>query len=745
MQKNLRMENRTKRWLLDSVIKTVGPEWDQGHLGGKGGKGGGDLASFRRAGARMKVFDDIGPEFGKEGERREGIARGFEEQGRLVSAYENFFIAALLYASAQWPYFDINDECLEWERRMISCYDKFIDYVPHPVERVDIPFKDTTLSAFLHLPAAPAEGESFPCILHIGGMDGSKENMVSLHGDSALSRGMAVLALDGPGQGETRNRGVTISSDNFAEAAETAVNWLNDRPEIDEDRIVIRGSSFGTYYGTVAAAGLKDKIKGYSGTGVCQGANHSMKFAASADLGESVDSLVYDWLRDRVDGKPVNSERIWVDSRGKINATPYWKILTMTDHWTAAWGASAQGPYPHGRETAQPDLSGHFPEPGYSARNQSFRMIVRPDIWGRQARIRLSNAHGSQPITFEDIHIGLRSMSSAIMPGTSRKMTFNGTNSVTIAEDSWQNSDPIDLDFISDPNNPLLIDKSLAVSFHIVGESGPMTYHAKASQSSYLAAKGAADVCSSEDEAAFPYATTSWFFLDALEMNMAAPTKVIVAFGDSISDGSGSTINGFDRWPDVVSRRLHAKFGNTVALVNQGIGGNQVIGPPENTPAADNLGGISALSRLERDVISLSGVSTIIWLEGINDFGFSDASAEAVIDGVRQGVARMRDAIPGVRVIGATLTTALNATTGGHGQESVDTRRRTFNKFVRTTDIYDGIIDFDAATYDDATGELRPEMVPNSCIGGPGDKLHPNRVGYQAMAAAVDIVMLVGE
>ena len=331
------------------------------------------------------------------------------------------------------------------------------------------------------------------------------------------------------------------------------------------------------------------------------------------------------------------------------------------------------------------------------------------------------------------------------MPATNRKITFDGKDNVTIPEGDWCVSDPVDLDFINDPSEPLLIDKSLAVSFHVAEETGPMTYHAKASQSSYLSTKGAVGVCSSEDEAAFPYATTSWFFLDALEINMAAPTKVIVAFGDSISDGSGSTINGYDRWPDVVARRLHAKFGNTVSMVNQGIGGNQVIGPPENTPQADNLGGISALSRLDRDVVSLSGVSTVIWLEGINDFGFTDVAAEPVIEGVRQGVARMRDTIPGVRIIGATLTTALNATTGGHGRESVDARRRIFNEFVRTTDIYDGIIDFDAATYDDATGELRPEMVPNSCIGGPGDKLHPNRVGYQAMAAAVDIDMLVGD
>lgn len=413
MEKTLRMENRTKRWreqrwLLDSVIKTVGPEWDQGRLGSKGGKGGGaGTASFRRAGAKMKKFDDIGPEFGREGQRMEGIAKGFEDQGRFVSAYENYFIASLLYASAQWPYFDINDEDLEWERRMARCYDKFIEYAPHPVERVDIPFQDTAMSAFLHLPSAPENGAPFPCILHIGGMDGSKENMVALHGDSALSRGMAVLALDGPGQGETRNRGITISSDNFAAAAETAVQWLADRPEIDTDRVVIRGSSFGTYYGTVAAAGLQDRIKGYCGTGVCQepgcdtifnkasptfkvrfmfmagyededefdefrqefdlrktvqnitapymivagdadqlspiqhtydlfeqidapkrlvvfqDANHSMATASSGELGEARDSLVYDWLRDRVDGKPVTSERVLVDSRGNMHATPY--------------------------------------------------------------------------------------------------------------------------------------------------------------------------------------------------------------------------------------------------------------------------------------------------------------------------------------------------------------------------------------------------------------------------------------
>ncbi|MCZ6447645.1 MAG: alpha/beta hydrolase [Alphaproteobacteria bacterium] len=413
MQRSLEVEKRTRRWreqrwLLDSVIKTIGPEWDQARVQSKGSRGGPQgLADFRRAGSRMNKFTDIGPQFGKAGLRREEIASSFEGQGRLVSARDSYLIASLLYASAQWPYFEINQECLQWERRMIETYDKYIEYAGHPVERVDIPFQDTALSAFLHLPHAPADGEQLPCVLHIGGMDGSKENMVSGYGDAALSRGLGVLALDGPGQGETRNRGVTISADNFAAAADTCVAWLAARPEIDAGRIVIRGSSFGTYYGTVAAAGLGDRIVGYCGTGVCQepgcstifntasptfkvrfmfmagyededafdefckefdlrkvaagitapymivagesdqlspihhtlslfdmitapkrlvlyeDANHSVAQASSSELGENRESLVYDWLRDRVDAKPCVSEKVLVDSAGKMHATPY--------------------------------------------------------------------------------------------------------------------------------------------------------------------------------------------------------------------------------------------------------------------------------------------------------------------------------------------------------------------------------------------------------------------------------------
>ena len=114
---------------------------------------------------------------------------------------------------------------------------------------------------------------------------------------------------------------------------------------------------------------------------------------------------------------------------------------------------------------------------------------------------------------------------------------------------------------------------------------------------------------------------------------MAIPeAQTIVAFGDSITDGTASTLNGDDRWPDVFSRRVHAAFGNRFSVVNEGIGGNMVIGP-SNYAAQPFAGGPSALDRLERDVLSLPHVTKVIFLEGINDFGNAGAEPEKVEDG----------------------------------------------------------------------------------------------------------------
>ena len=411
-----------------------------------------------------------------------------------------------------------------------------------------------------------------------------------------------------------------------------------------------------------------------------------------------------------------------------------------------SWEASIQGPYPVGNASAMPDMSRVFPVPVSGARDQSFRLIVRPTLWGRETRLRLSNALGTRPVTFDGACVGLQNAGAEVTAGTHRPITFGGQSGVTVApgESVW--SDGVALGFVRDPAAIDLAGRKLAVSFHIVGESGPMTWHAKALQTSYVTWPGAGPQGHDEREASFPFATAAWFFLDALDMRATGndgEAYAVVAFGDSITDGTASTMNGDDRWPDVLDRRLRAAFGNRVAVVNAGIGGNQVVGPAVYPPPKPFPGGPSALSRLERDVLSLSGVKAVIWLEGTNDFSRNgNATFEAVANGMREGVARMRARLPGVRVIGATVVSALGSTSPAHGFAEQDQKRRQLNEFIRTSGVFDGVADFDAVVTDPQSGAMRAEFVPDNTVGGPGDKLHPNRLGYQAMGAAIDLKLL---
>jgi len=413
-------------------------------------------------------------------------------------------------------------------------------------------------------------------------------------------------------------------------------------------------------------------------------------------------------------------------------------------NFVVAWAASAHGPYPVGNPTAQPELRFAFPDPAKGASDQSFRLIVRPDIWGKQARIRLSNAFGSRPVTFDTVDIGLQQSGSAVLAGTNRPVSFGRKLSVTVAPGKSAVSDPVTLPFVHDPNDAMLTGRRLAVSFHVSGESGPMTWHAKALTTSYISPPGSGAHSAETTEQAFPFSTTSWYFLDALDMAAAPGTKAVVAFGDSITDGTASTINGDDRWPDVFARHLHALYGNKYSVVNAGIGGNMVIGPA-NYKANPFAGGPAANERLDRDVISLSGVRDVLWLEGINDFGNSGAKPEDVENGVRDVVKRLRAGIPGVRIFMGTLTSSLNSTNGGYGAAAVNDKRQQYNQFIRSTGIFDGVLDFDAATLDPNTGELKAAFQPNSSVGGPGDKLHPNRAGYMAMGLSVDPRSIVGQ
>ena len=412
--------------------------------------------------------------------------------------------------------------------------------------------------------------------------------------------------------------------------------------------------------------------------------------------------------------------------------------MAQKEKWVTSWIGSVQGPYPVGNPSAQPNLSAVFPTPALGANNQSFRLIVRPDIWGKQTRVRLSNALGTQPITFENVYVGLQLGSAEIVKGSSQSVSFVGKKSVTIAPGQSAWSDPVTLPFVKKLGDANLEGRNMAVSFYIPGASGPMTWHAKALTTSYVTAPNAGSKASDETEAAFPFSTASWFFLDAVDMSAPTSTKVIVGFGDSITDGTASTMNGDDRWPDVLSRRLHKAYGNKVVVLNAGIGGNQVAGPAEYSPTKPFPGGPSSSMRLERDVLSLSGITTVIWLEGINDFSKNgNASTQAVIDGMTDGVRRLNAA--GINVIGATVTSAFGSSSAAHGFQEQDDKRKALNQFIRTSPIFSSYIDFDEVILDPTTGQMKPEFVPDSTIGGAGDKLHPNRVGYQAMGNSINL------
>lgn len=423
-----------------------------------------------------------------------------------------------------------------------------------------------------------------------------------------------------------------------------------------------------------------------------------------------------------------------------LQLQPTWAAEPMK--WVTSWAASIQGPYPTGNPSAQPNMHVVFPTPATGARNQSFRLMVKPGVWGEQTRIRLSNALGTQPVTFSDVYVGLQLGSAELVRGSNKAVTFSGNQAVTVQPGDSVWSDSVALPFVNATNHDLLDGRKLAVSFHIPDSSGPMTWHAKALQTSYVTLPGSGVQTHDERETNFPYSTASWFFLDAVDMRAPADTKVVVAFGDSISDGTFSTMNGDDRWPDVLARRLRHQYGNKVVVLNAGIGGNQIAGPAEYSPIKPFPGGPSSSMRLERDVMQLSGVTTMIWLEGINDFSKNGrASTARVIAQMSDGVKRLNAA--GIRVIGATVGTALGSTSAAHGFPEQDEKRKVLNTFIRSSPIFAGVIDFDVVTLDIETGQMKPEYVPDSTIGGPGDRLHPNRAGYHAMGDSIDLTMLV--
>jgi dienelactone hydrolase len=260
---------REQRWILDQVIQTRGIDWDQG----RSGKilrncGPGVQADLQEVCRRIQKFADIPREFSRAADRREEQGRQAEAAGHLPEAREHYYIAACFYTNAMWAvYEDGNPKRIEWQERKHACYDKFIRYAGRPIERVELPYEGKMIQALLHLPPRSTAGEKVPCVMYIPGMDGVKEDTPA-SGDPFLERGFAVLAIDGPGQGETRDRGIKCTAGNYAAAGKLAADYLVKRPEIDPDRLGIMASSMGSYWAPRVVAEEK-RFKACAVSGVC--------------------------------------------------------------------------------------------------------------------------------------------------------------------------------------------------------------------------------------------------------------------------------------------------------------------------------------------------------------------------------------------------------------------------------------------------------------------------------------------
>jgi lysophospholipase L1-like esterase len=416
--------------------------------------------------------------------------------------------------------------------------------------------------------------------------------------------------------------------------------------------------------------------------------------------------------------------------------------------WVDSWTASPQAAYPHGYEVGQPGTPGELGPgnrgplltqafPDAQARSQTLRMIVHPSVGGSVWRLRLSNLFGTRAVTFGRVRVAVQASAGTIVPGTSRTLRFSGRRSLTIPAGKGARSDRFRLRLATRNT------RNLAISLYVVGQSGPLTWHAASFMTSYLSNQGAGDHTADRSDAALPHSTTSWFFVSGLEVRRSS-TASVIAFGDSITDGFFSSINGEDRWPDALQRRLFARERGgrrLLAVSTEAIAGNMVtrIGRlPGGCTACD---GPPALDRLDRDLLSQPNVRVAILLEGINDLGGGGATAAQVIAGMKQLVTRVH--ARGIKIIGATLTPAAGTPFGLYGTPATDAARRQINDFIRNSGTFDGVADFSAATEDPANpGHLRPEFDLNSSVGGPADNLHPNRAGFLAMARAVNLRQL---
>lgn len=243
-----------QRWLIDNVIRSVGIDWDQprsiNYNAPCGPEANADFAGIRE---RVKKYADISPAFETAARRREAKAQAAAAAEQWVTARQNYFIAAVHYAASQWPYDENNEKNLALNQRKRECYQNYAQFADRKVEAAWIPFQGKALPGWWHLPPGYSGGR-IPAVVSIPGMDGFKEASVAMYGDRWLSRGIAVLSVEGPGQYESAVLGIPVSMPNWIAAGRAIMDWMVARPEVDPQRIGVVGQSFGSFFATISCA-----------------------------------------------------------------------------------------------------------------------------------------------------------------------------------------------------------------------------------------------------------------------------------------------------------------------------------------------------------------------------------------------------------------------------------------------------------------------------------------------------------
>jgi lysophospholipase L1-like esterase len=349
-------------------------------------------------------------------------------------------------------------------------------------------------------------------------------------------------------------------------------------------------------------------------------------------------------------------------------------------------------------------------------------------IGGDAVRIRLDNTYGKGPVTIGAAYIGLRARAATVAAGSSRPVRFSGAPTVTIPPGGTVRSDPVQLKVI--PR------QDLAVSFYISGSALP-SQHAVALTTSYLTAAGAGDQSAVESGEAFKETITAMPWLKAIDVQSSSATGAVVAFGDSITDGSCATLDAHDRWEDWLAIRLaldadrRGRSSQHKAVINEGIGGNTVTRdglqpPPDSEPG---------IERLDRDVLSHEGITDVILFMGTNDIR-RDASAAQVTAGMSAIVKRVK--ARGLKIFAATIIPRHNVPPAGTNTGWNDAKtaiRREVNQWMRTRGGFDGVLDFDSVIRDPSNPDLI--FAPYNC-----DGIHPTPRGYYEMGRTIALEML---